>query len=67
MYAKIVYTAKKLLGKASILTIYFMWIDRDLNSECAVQIGDFGRKWAKIAQNGRLVGSGVSSNLHQST
>ncbi|KAJ7933723.1 hypothetical protein B0H13DRAFT_1855969 [Mycena leptocephala] len=25
-----------------------MWIDRDLNSECAVQIGDFGRKWAKI-------------------
>ncbi|KAJ7862558.1 hypothetical protein B0H13DRAFT_1899993 [Mycena leptocephala] len=35
----------------------FMWIDGDLGSECAVQIGDFGRKWAKIAQNGQLAGS----------
>jgi hypothetical protein len=44
-----------------------MWIDEDLSSECAVQIGNFGKKWAKIAQNGQLVGFSVSSNPHQST
>jgi hypothetical protein len=32
-------------------------------TECAVQIGGFGRKWAKIAQNGQLAGSGASPNL----
>jgi hypothetical protein len=57
----------KVLVKASILVFYFMWIDGDLGSECAVQIGDFGRKWAKIAQNGQLAGSGASPNPDQST
>ncbi|KAJ7829344.1 hypothetical protein B0H13DRAFT_1916581 [Mycena leptocephala] len=42
----------------------FMWIDGDLGSECAVQIGDSGRKWAKIAQNSQLAGSSASPNPH---
>ncbi|KAJ7858868.1 hypothetical protein B0H13DRAFT_1901681 [Mycena leptocephala] len=41
----------------------FAWIDGDLGSECAVQIGDFRRKWAKIAQNGQLAGSGSTTEV----
>jgi hypothetical protein len=55
----------KVLVKASILVFYFMWIDGDLGSECAVQIGDFGPKLLKMANLQALVQAQIPINPHE--
>jgi hypothetical protein len=49
MYAKKTAYSMKVLGKASILIFWFMWIDVDFSSECASK-----RFWQEIGQGMRL-------------